>query len=284
MKKSFQYSVLYYSHSSFTQERIIIGLLFFFPEDREIAILSPRSLQKLKVFQYGFESSFIRKAFNRFSYKAKWLTTQWGSESIDFIKNFSDIINFEFIIPDSSSIQFSDIKSGIIPESKEKTVEYYSSVYFKNYESNAPHDKIDESKIIDKFSKILTRRNPNFAKYIKSDVKISGQFFEEKFKFEWQNGKRNYITSLSFDLDKEENIKKKSQQQIGVLSNLKDIISNSNSNIHFLVAKPSNDSLYKAYTNAVAILESYKQEIGRVIEYNQLDEYVEEVVNTAKVL
>lgn len=284
MKKPFEYSVLYYQHSSLTGERFVIGLLFFFPFTKDISLVVPKSLKKLSVFQNDFEISFIRKILQRLESKANTLSDRLRGESLDFAGDFSDLINFEFIIPDASSIQYSTPKKGIIPDDTEKIIQYYSSLYFKNYHIQESKTRIDDHKIIETFSKSIKVRLPSYKKYIEENVTINGDFFDEKFQFGWQNGKYNYVTSISFDLEREESIKKKSQQQIGVLSNLQDIILKNNSNIHFLIAKPSKSSLHKAYDNALAILESYRAQIGKVIEYNDLDQYVEEVIDSAKVL
>lgn len=285
MRTPFQYSVLYYQHSAFTQERLTVGLLFYFPEEKEIRFVRPQSLQRISSFQYGFEPAFIKKILSRFTSKSNLLTKKWSEVSLPYLNDFSDIIHSDFLVQDSSSLQFSAPKSGIVPETKEKLISYYTGEFFRNYQLHDVHDKTDDARIIHTFSKALLNKKADYKKIVKPDVKIKGDFFEEKFEFGWQNGKFNYVRPLGFDLEKAESIKRKSQQQIGVINNLEKAITSNNANIHFLVSKPSNKSLFTAYENALAILDSYhKAEIGRVVDFEKLEDYVDEVIETGKFL
>jgi hypothetical protein len=284
MQSQFHYSILYYQPTQLIEERYAIGLLFFFPGKQEISFLYPNNLLKLRNFLPDADISFLKKNLIRFSSKAGRITSDWEKWFKPALAlSFEDIINFEFLIPDSSSLFFSDIKSGVLSVSRSALTDYYFKLYFNKYLLSKDNERVDEPTIIHSLAKLIKTSIPHPNKIIRNDIELEGRFFKEKFDFGWQNGKFNLITPLSFDLKQEDSIKKKAQQWIGILANLEDIAIEKGYNFDFIIAKPSDKSLLKAYHNAVAILEAHDS-FSRIFEEKQLQEYVEEIKTSAKIL
>lgn len=116
-----------------------------------------------------------------------------------------------------------------MPGNPQEVVRYYEGLYFKNYQLHAVKEHVSESKILQQFhAKAKVKLTDSTTKYIKEGVEVAGKFFNAHFEYAWQNGSYNLVSPLSFDLQKEESIKKKVQQQIGVVSNLEDKIRSEN--------------------------------------------------------
>ena len=88
---------------------------------------------------------------------------------------------------------------------------------------------------------------------------------------------------MSFDLSDEDYIKRKSQQWIGVLSNVEEEAKVKDYNFDILVARPRDRSLFAAYNSALAILDKYSN-LTRVYEQEQIEDYVDEIKKSAKSL
>lgn len=284
MQGRFQYSILYYQPSQLVEERFAIALLFFFPDEQEISFLAPSSLNKLKHFLKDSDIAFLRKNLKRFDSRAKKITHSWN----DWFKpalvvSFEDVINFDFLVPDSSSLFFSKPKSGIVPKSAQQLKDYYFQLYFKRYIGKEESDRITEPAIKGRFSNLIKEKIAVPEKFIRPDVEVEGRFFTEKFSYGWQNGAFHLVTPVSFDLSDEDYIKRKSQQWIGVLSNVEEEAKVKDYNFDILVARPRDRSLFAAYDSALAILDKYSN-LTRVYEQEQIEDYVDEIKKSAKSL
>lgn len=282
MQGRFQYSILYYQPSQLVEERFAVGLLFFFPDEQEVSFLAPGNLAKLKYFLRDSDIAFLRKHLSRFDAKAKKITHSWNERfKPALITSFEDIINFDFLIPDSSALFFSKPKAGVVPQSAQQLKDYYYQLYFKRYIGKEEQSRITEPAIENKFSTLIKRKISSPDKVIRHGIELKGKFFAEHFNFGWQNGKFNLVTPVSFDLSQKENIKKKSQQWVGILANLEEVATTQDYNFDLIIARPSDRSLFAAYENALAILEEYGQ-LTRVFEQEQLEQYVDEIKSSAK--
>tara|TARA_R110002012_G_scaffold78049_2_gene198903 strand:+ start:3572 stop:4369 length:798 start_codon:yes stop_codon:yes gene_type:complete len=262
--------------------------LFFFSEDRRFQISFPDSFSKLSHFQVDFDATFIKKVLKKYEEKVNVLNYRLVKEELGFSSNdLAELINAEFIVPDSSAIRFSELKSGFVPNNRESLVIYYENLYFKNYKTVEIKDHVNEQKILQQFhTKARNSFKESTGRYLREVIEVRGKFFKEKFDYGWQNGTFNLITPLSFDLQREDSIKRKIQQQIGVVRNLEEIIKKDNLKLDFIIARPTGKSLLSAFGKALDVLHDFEDSsLARVIEYGEpLDSYVEEIKNTAKPL
>jgi hypothetical protein len=98
-----------------------------------------------------------------------------------------------------------------------------------------------------------------------------------KFDLAWKEKSTNLVKPLSFDLTEEKSIQEKSLINYGYLDLLGDYAKENNYRFDFIVAKPQNKTLYKAYDNALGLLELSKAP-KRIITENLLKEYSEEAI------
>lgn len=284
MQHSFQYNTLYYQPSKLVEERFAIGLLFFFSDEHQLTFLTPGNLNKLKHFLNDSDITFLRKNLKRFEAKAKKITLSWNDWfKPAFAVGFEEVINFNFLVPDSSSLFFSKPKSGIIPQSAQQLKDYYFQLYFKRYLGKEEAERTTEPAIKGKLATLIKEKIAAPEKVIQSEVEVAGRFFTEKFSYGWRNGKFNLVTPVSFDLSDKDYIKRKSQQWIGVLANLEETINSKGYNLDLIIARPKNHSLFAAYDNALAILDEYSS-LTRIYEQAELERYVDEIKNSAKLL
>jgi hypothetical protein len=282
MQNRFQYSVLYYQPSQLVEERFAVGLLFFLPDEQEISLLTPKNLNKLKNFLPDSDIGFLRLNLVRLRTKANKITQSWNKYLKPvLVVCFEDIINFEFLVPDSSALYFSEPKSGIVTSSSEQLKEYYYQLYFQRYLAKEEEFRITESIIKSQFSILVKEKIPSSEKFVEADVQIKGRFFTEQFSYGWQNGKYNLVAPISFDLSEEGYIKRKSQEWIGVLTNLEE--AKNDFNLDLIIARPKNSSLLQAYENALSILDEFSH-LSKVYNQEELESYVELIKVSAKPL
>ena len=93
----------------------------------------------------------------------------------------------------------------------------------------------------------------------------------------------NLVKSLSFKLASKESIQRKSFRWYGEFSQLHELASTQNLKIDILVDEPKHKDLYKAYEEAILVLDSLET-AHAVVEAGGLVGYVEGAVETVKEL
>lgn len=123
---NYSYSVLKYRPSLLLDERVNLGLLFVFPEEKRVEFVFPKNLARLASLYPEVSLCQIEKYLKHFENKAKKLT---GTQ----IAVSPSIIEDEFLIKDSNSFFFDDFKSGNT-NSIEDRIHSYFWMYFTVYE------------------------------------------------------------------------------------------------------------------------------------------------------
>jgi hypothetical protein len=97
------------------------------------------------------------------------------------------------------------------------------------------------------------------------------------FEFVWQNGQTNFVKMIGLDLANTSNIQKKAFRWYGELSAPNEKLIDAN--IDILVSRPSAKNLFKAYDDALKLLDNMKVS-HRIKEESDFDTYVDNAVQT----
>ena len=256
------YSVLRYRPSYLLEEQINIGLLFVIPETEEVFFCFPNKLARITQFYAEADLPIIRKYLYAFKSKSQ--------KAIGKVELFDN-----FIPKDASSLYFSEPIKGIFPDTK-ATIDYYKNLYFKPYEDLETGRK-DDAYLKKNFEAKLEAISPYKQQLFKRNVKVENAVATTTFEFVWQNGQTNFVKTIGLDLANTSNIQKKAFRWYGELSSLNETLIDAN--IDILVSRPSAKDLFKAYDDALKLLDDMKVS-HRIKEEGDFDAYIAYAVET----
>lgn len=131
MNKVFTYSVLQHHYSSFVDEVINIGVLFFFSEEKVIEF-QVGNLNRIKCLYENVDISALSLITN--SIKNKINKQRESLHSLFGSKIVHEDLNSSILRPDDSSIQFTSPKNSPYPfPDIYKIIEQYSGLLLPNY-------------------------------------------------------------------------------------------------------------------------------------------------------
>jgi hypothetical protein len=277
MNTEFVYSVLYYSHSPFTNERLNVGVLLYFKDQNKIIFKYPvKGFKKFREIYSDFEEWQLNIGLKSISDRVWYLNNERGLFA-DVIPD-DEILN-SILIKDSTALKFCKLSISFSElEDINIISEQYYSLYFSEYGSPARKEKHDESYILKTFKSRLFSENNNAQNYLQKDTVINAPKTSVKFDYVWYNGRPNLVKPISFDLEDESTINHKAIFHYAQLTFVSEEIKKYDASINFLITAPNSNrpSLKSAYKKAVEILSdiNIKKEI---IDENNLDSYVEHV-------
>ncbi len=268
------YSVLKYKNSYSLDEVLNVGILFYSYELNKIDFIFPDSLRRLKQCFSTVDIHILRRYLLSFKSKARQLKNLWAGSIQEFNESdFQGIIKDYFLTEESTSLYFSKIYCAN-SISFEKTIEYFNSLFFRDYESTK-YNKHDEKFILDKIKReiksILPDCEPNFQKDIV--IKNNNRGIIEKFDLAWKNGYLNLVTPISFDLTDNQYIKEKALKWFGTLTFLKEVSNIDDYKFDIFISKPKEKNLFHSFDQAIKIIEVIDVN-KNIFEEEQIPEYL----------
>lgn len=284
MNSTFQYSVLKYRHSFLLNEVVNVGLLLYFPEERIIKFIYPFRLNRISGLYSNFDIGTIKTVQGIFDSRCNELNQEWSSLNKSLLAaleppKFENIISDYFLVEDASSLYFDIYKNGV-NVGINKILSHYYEEYFSCYSEHAPHIHKKDEKYIEQRIKSQLKsnlKNSNNKISLEINKEISLGLISERFKLGWRNGSENLIAPIAFDLLETETIKQKSLSWFGKLSFLGEYAKANNISFHILTSKPSDKSLFKAYDNALKVIEKANAP-KEIYEDKQIDEYANYII------
>ena len=289
----YTYCVLQYRHSQVLEECLNVGLLVYFPEYKQLHFLFPKKLGRITTVYPEVQERTIKLYLHSFADKVNYL-----NRSADIFANgimdtsFVKFISENLLPPDSSSLQFSDPKRGLMRTndlSQKEDIAMVSEKLYKQYfyaydSAIVDNNKRDEHYIISTYKRFLKEKENERGEQFKAiyyDVEISpteGELF--KFDICWQNGTKNLVKPVSFDLTKPEHVQNKALKFFGQFKHLESYAEENNIMFDILLAKPKRKELFKNYNNAIKLLEEPKR--VRLIAEEEIYKYSEKTAETIK--
>jgi len=277
MESTFKYSVLKYQPSYFLEERVNIGLLFIFFDINKVKFLYPKKLQRLSYLHQSVDISEIKSYLKRFEQKAETL-----SENNLFINNFNNLIEENFLVKDSNSLFFSDLKTGKHSDSI-KVIDYYKKEYLGIYDDVLIEKKDHDKNLIRKFSELIDDEPCQKKHFFRKKYLLKNERVETYFDYAWQNGTTNLVKSLSFNLKSKEGIQNKAFRWYGELNQFKEQAEKENIKFDIIVGRPDNNNFYPIYDKALKILDDIESN-KQIVEEAEIKEYAFKALRTVKPL
>lgn len=285
-KGTYTYALLQYRHSQILGEVLNVGLVVYFPDFDRLEFIAPEKLIRLKFAYPDVPEKTIKSYFKYFTSRTKELNLQanvFGNYNLE--TSLAQFLAEEFLAPDSSSLQFGNFKTAVLyTPNLEHIINQLYNLYFSvfNLHDN-PTKKVDENTLLKKYKSFLAELLPQDKSLKDSRTFYDGYSISPnenslvKFDIAWKGNKDMHLVKpISFDLVKPESIQRKAYQYFGQFEDLQDYAKNNDYLFDVILAKPKSKSLFKAYDNAIRLLE--KPNRVKLIEQQDLQGYSEKTI------
>ena len=275
----FTYSLLRYVHSASSGEALNVGILFIFPEQKQVIFHAPNKLSRLSHTYQNFSEWLVKAHLKGIKQKAQKVSNDWNLFSDEILKDQRAFIAREFLLEDATALQFSDLRVGVLDtDDYEGLAKSYYELYFGDYEEQEQKEhQRNEKYISQKLYKNIIAKSKDVEQYLQKDIIVESPELTLKFEYGWQNLKKHLVKPLAFDLETEDGIQEKSARNFGYLTLLNQTAKEKNYIFDILVSRPSSKKLFTSYDRALRVLESVPTS-KKIIEEPQFDDYSGEIV------
>jgi hypothetical protein len=112
MNRLFKYCLLQYHHSQSLGEKLNVGILLIFPLQKQLAFLYPERFARAKAAYGSFPEKFIKATAKGIATRVSQLNKQPEVlSSYQIEENVRQFIDNEILLPDSSALQFGEVRS-----------------------------------------------------------------------------------------------------------------------------------------------------------------------------
>lgn len=283
MSNYFKYSILTYNHSQLLNEKINVGILFYFPNSQgeKIFFKYPKKLNRLKAFYTDFSEWQLKSYLSAIEIKTNKLNLRYsnGSLNLHHDEELKDIIYNEYIKDDATVLQFSDIKKGKLYDNIENVITQFYNLFFSIYDDIKDNrERHDEIYILLSLRQIFRKKNDEVFHKLSTNKIIQNETTSCKFDFGYVNGVENLIKPLGFDYIDPHKINYKAIQWQAVFEKL--FTNGNNYRLNLLVSKPQNGNpseTFKEYDKALKILDETKVDKS-IEEETDFEKYVDDVI------
>ncbi len=275
----FTYSLLRYVHSASSGEALNVGILFIFPEQKQVIFHAPQKLSRLSHTYQNFSEWLVKAHLKGIKQKVQQVSSDWNLFSDEILKDQRTFIAREFLLEDATALQFSDLRVGVLDtDDFNGLAKSYYELYFGDYEEQEQKEhQRNEKYISQKLYKNIIAKSKDVEQYLQKDIIVESPELTLKFEYAWQNLQKHLVKPLAFDLETEEGIQEKSARNFGYLTLLNQTAKDKNYTFDILVSRPSSRNLFASYDKALRVLESVPTS-KKIIEEPQFDDYSGEIV------
>jgi hypothetical protein len=272
------FNLLKYVHSAFLGEEVNVGILLYFPEQRQLVFRYSHSFRRLRLLYPTFSERLLRDYLSAFYQRVAQTNDQ--PEFTGSVEQYASFITQCLLAQDSGALQFGPLRQAVAHSNNAAEVaRHYYELFFPEV---APvRKKHDDTFLKQQFRSLLRVYDPRILPLLEKDRVIKTTDVEVKFDFAWQNGALNLVKPLSFDLLDRADINRKSVHCYGWLNLLADEARTRNYQFDLLVAKPANRRLFSEYDQALKILEESSAP-KRVIVEEALEAYTEQAAQALR--
>lgn len=280
----FTYSLLHYVHSQSSGESLNVGILFIFPNQKEIIFQFPSKLSRLSNTYRNFPEWLVKAHLKGIKHKAQQISTDWNLFSDTLLPDTLSrdtwaFISKELLIEDATALQFGQLRVGVLDTTDlQGLTQNYYKLYFGDYEDLDVKPSIRNERYINqKLYKSLITKNKAIDKFLQKDVEVRSPELTLKFDYGWQNHQFHLVKPLAFDLETEDGIQEKSARNFGYLTLLSQTAIERDYTFDLIVTRPSNTSLFRAYDKALKVLDSIKVSKS-IVEEPQIEAYTNNIL------
>lgn len=248
-KYPYSYSLLRYVHDPLTGEFVNVGVALFSPSAHFLAAKCRKRVGRLSKIFPGIDKTAFREAVQffetRFTKLGKQVNAQMNLESSGSVIKFC-----KSILPsDDSAFQWSEVRSGLSDDLSETVKHLYGRMVVRYDEPVTQRKKSDED--VWRVFKAELQQRQVLIHFHSKTIRSTDDTLE--IEHAWKNGAWHCLEPLSFDLSDADHIRDKAYRWLGHLTNVQD--SPEDFKIYFLLGKPKERKLSKAFKSAIRILE-----------------------------
>ena len=266
-KRPYSYTVLRYVHDIVSGEALNVGVVMHAPAESFLKVKTRKTIGRLKhVFPDLDRQAFIEamRAVDRgLAVIAK------SAKGEPLFNGQLDARGFALkVLPhDDSALQWSEVGTGRTAD-EAKTFGRLYERYVAHYDRKSERRRTDEDIWRPIREKLLEREvHVHFEPKL-----VSGTQDKITFEKAWKNGRWHAYEPVSFDLADADNIRAKAHRWRGHLSSVAEG-ARDDIELHFVLGRPQNTSLMRAYEGAKKILKGAKF-ATEVIDENDVDDLV----------
>lgn len=245
---SFDYSVLKYVHDTTTGEFINVGVVLFSAQQNKIISRFRNTISRISGVFPDFDRVHFRRTMRHVGHRFEEIDRRLNCELMLSPESLRSYIHT--VIPkDDSSLQWSEIKSGVAFGSLDDELDDLFHRYVARYDAPHARERRTEQDIWKDFEKTLEA----FSLPERFESKrISVRDDELEFKHAWKNGIWHCVEPVSFDLSDVDYLKDKAHRWLGQISSIQ--AAKEEFKLYLLVSPPKEIGLHAAFENAVSIL------------------------------
>lgn len=248
-KYSYTYTMLRYIHDTTTGEFVNVGVAIHAPDAKYSKIICRHTISRLSRLFPGFHADHFKSQMSHIESQFNKL----GEILYDELpwKNYDTVFELaKRILPsDDSTLQWSPVGAGTTQDPLATGHKLFDRMVMR-YDDKQDHNRKSEEDVWRHFKRNLEDRQ---LLQLFEPKKIIVKDDEIEFQHTWKNGLLHCLEPVSFDLSSPENIRDKAHKWLGRISSVFD--SSEKFRIYFLVGKPQDQKLFKAYESALRILE-----------------------------
>lgn len=248
--KTYSYVVLRYVHDISTGEFVNVGVALYCKEARYVSAMCRTTYSRIKGMFPGMNTEHFRSLMRfiqaRFEEEGERMARELPLNELDSIEQIAKTI----LPTDDSSLQWSRSSAGRTTDPAAVLERLFNNLVMK-YEERTVRERKTEDDVWRNFKRDLEVRQVLHHLEPKT---ISVRDDEIDFNYTWQNGALHCLEPVSFDLATPDGIKDKAHRWLGKVAS----IASSTPlkfHIYFLVGKPQDEGLQKAFSSALSILQ-----------------------------
>lgn len=280
LENVFLYSVLKYYHSRVIGEELNVGVLFIFPNEKQVHFKYPHNLTRLKKAYPSIPFKFIKSYLSSFESHAYRV-----SRGIDsYFDDYSNLLSEHFLVEDGSALQFTKLQEAVKVGTLSDVIKYYFDLYLSNYNVEQHKERKNNIYLYERWKKLVLDKKPVLKNYLPIDdltIKKDKVLFRPDT--HWKNGKTNLVKGITFDLEEEEHIVEKALLWQNKFQYIAPQLSKIEARVDLLISEPSTDKYKEAYTFALGLLDQSINGLGIYTE-STLDTYVNKILKEVHTL
>jgi Protein of unknown function (DUF3037) len=247
-REPYSYVVLRYIHDILTGEFVNVGLVMFVRGQPLILTRARKTFGRIKNIFPDLDSDSYKRAIEAIERGMKSVDRNLTSEGL-FSDNKTAGDYGRIALPvDDSSLQWSPVGAGLTVDPR-KTFEELYQRFVTRYDRPSERRRTDD----DVWRPVEAKLKEQGVQVELQAKVIHGETDTVKFDHAWKNGRWHVYEPLSFDLTDADNIKDKARRMLGHLAAVKVGVTEE-VQVHFIVGRPTTNSLVPAYRSALEIL------------------------------
>jgi len=246
-RQPYTFVILRYRHDPVAGEQLNVGVVLHSPQQKFLGARFRKAYGRVSKAFPDLDGSTLRQDLTRIERAFAKLSSREGANDLFFGNNNAATFAHRVVGKDDGSLIWSDLGSGTT-ENAEATLDKLFYRFVTQYEDSSAPRRTDA----DIWRPVRDRLMELRIASIFEKKTISSPRDEVEFEHAWKNGTWHCVQPLSFDLASTDGIQEKAARWVGHMVGL----SRGAEQFHpyFIVGKPSDPSLTKAYQRAVEFI------------------------------